>query len=618
MEKPVKLRADLEVYSEADASIIIKDPVLRRFYRFTPVQATVIRLLAADGNPQSVAESATREHRTEVLKEQVEVFVEKLRGLLLLEHPWCWMQLEQAGNSDRHQLKNLLYIKCTAFNPDRLLTMLHGKLRFFFHPAFNAAVLATIAVAGIIAIMHGKSIFLSLPSLLSLYSIPLMLVVIFVVITIHEFGHSLTLKHFGGKVEEMGFMLLYFLPAFYCNVSDAWMLKKRERILVSLAGGYIETFIWALAVIAWRILAPETPIAHVCLIIVGFTGIQILFNFVPLIRLDGYYMLSDYVEVSNLRPKALRYLRKSFLAFLSGNPDEKPQAFSPREKNLLFWYGSISAIFSTVLIFAMFGGICGWLIRNLQFWGIILSTIFLLTAVPFMGKEKMQFSRRLTQALRTRIKRTPLIFATLITALLIIGFLPWQLKIAGEITVVAMQKALVSPQVAGNLKVIHVDEGDRVNMGQVLAQVENLDLENQYEETRGELAAQQAELDLLYAGARPEEIENARRLVETRRAELENLTRIDEERAALGETAAKRMAALQNARLTHERSQNLWREGIISLVEADRDRTAWEVSLKELAEAESQLKVLEEQTSRNLDVKQKEQRRRTRSSPVWG
>jgi hypothetical protein len=155
-------------------------------------------------------------------------------------------------------------------------------------------------------------------TLFSLYSIPLALVVIFAVMTIHEFAHGLALKHFGGKVEEMGFLILYFIPAFYCNVSDAWMLKKRERVRVTMAGAYAQILLWAVATIAWRLLAQETLASRICLITIAFIAIQTVFNFNPLIRLDGYYLLSDLVEVPNLRPKAITYVKNRFISALTG------------------------------------------------------------------------------------------------------------------------------------------------------------------------------------------------------------------------------------------------------------------------------------------------------------
>jgi multidrug resistance efflux pump len=186
------------------------------------------------------------------------------------------------------------------------------------------------------------------------------------------------------------------------------------------------------------------------------------------------------------------------------------------------------------------------------------------------------------------------------------SLLPWELKISGDFTIVASKKISITPQVEGNLKKIYVEQGDQVQKGQLLAEIENLELSNSYEETRGELAAQKASLDLLKAGSRPEEIDKAKRQVDTKKAELFNATRIQQSRAVLLETVAKKEAELENARSTNERTQRLLDNGLISRNEADRTRMTYEVQKKELSEAKGQLKVLEEQTDRSSDIKHKE------------
>jgi putative peptide zinc metalloprotease protein len=601
-----KLRSDLEIHPESDSGIIIKDPISRRFYRFTPVQASVLDHLNGSMDPRTIASTVAQKHQTEVLEKQIQDFIEKLRILLLLDHPYCWTQLENAAKIGRKSFASLLAIKVHAFNPDRLLTFLERKLRFCFSKTFTAIVLCSIIFALILTIANSESLLFSMSSLLSLYSLPLLIVVVFAVVTIHEFGHGLALKYFGGKVEEMGFMLIYFMPAFYCNVSDAWMLKKRERLLVSLAGGYVQIFIWALATIVWRILAPETLLSQICTIIIAFSGIQTLFNFIPLIRMDGYYMLSDYVEVSNLRQKSLAYLKEKAVSLLTGIPSENRENLSQREKRLFFWYGTTASLFTLLLIAVMFQQIGSWMIQEYRFWGIIFTATLFLAAVPIAPKENLQTSGRLYKVMIQRIKKAPLKYLIPILAILIVGFIPWQLKISGDFTIIAARRINVTPQVSGNLKKILIEQGNRVRAGQLLAELENLQLSNEYEETKGELASQRASLDLLKAGSRPEEIEKARRSVDTKKAELRNAARIDQERGVLRETIAKREAELANARLNHERTQSLLASGLIARVDADRDKTTYQVQLKELSTAKGQLKVLEEQTDRSRDIKSKE------------
>src|SRR5207247_10940684 len=130
------------------------------------------------------------------------------------------------------------------------------------------------------------------------------------VIVAHEFAHGLTCKFYGGSVREIGFLLLFFQPAFYCNVSDAWLFpEKYKRLWVTFAGAYFEIFLWAMATLVWRVTDTHTIVNYLALVVMATSAIKTLFNLNPLIKLDGYYLLSDWLEVPNLRAKAFRYVR---------------------------------------------------------------------------------------------------------------------------------------------------------------------------------------------------------------------------------------------------------------------------------------------------------------------
>ncbi len=605
-----KLRSDLEIRAESleqNSPVVVKDPIARRFYRFTPIQASALRILDGTRTLRSIAESVSREHRSEVLEAQLESFVERLRALSLLDHPSSWSHLEKLDTSRNRFFENILSIKIRAFNPDALLERLVERLRFCFTAAFFWLVISTMFIAGVISILNWDSLFVSLGSLLHLYSIPLVIVVAFAVLTIHEFSHGVTLKHYGGKVEEMGFLLLYFVPAFYCNVSDAWMLKKRERVWVTLSGGFIQLFLWALATIAWRLLAPETFLNQVCLVTIAFSGVQTIFNFNPLIRLDGYYLLSDYLEIPNLRAKAFGYLKQRIIRWLLGaSPESYGKNLSGREKKIFWRYGSASFLFTAGLVWIMFSRLGGWLIQEYQMWGVLLTSAMGLMSVQIVvNSGGVASTLRFLGAVADRARKASRVW--IVAALLVVGsLLPWELKIAGDFTVRSSERMSVTSQIEGTLKGINVDEGTKVNPGDVLADIENFDLKNTYEETKGELATKSAFLKLLKAGSRPEEIERARKQIETKRTELASISRIEKEKALLQETVAKKEAEVQNANEVYSRSKTLLEQGLISRNEFERDRTNSAVRERELSEAHSLLGVLAEKTERSVQVKKKE------------
>ncbi len=603
----LKIRSDLQIHPESDdpaSAVIVKDPVTRRFYRFTRVQAGVLRALDGTRSAESAARHVSERFQTAVETSQVEDFAAKLQNLLLLDDQACWAKLQTQRKSKRGLVRTLLQIKLHAFNPDALLARLERRFRFFFTAGFGVMAGASIFAGLCLTISNWESLSLSVTSLLSLYSIPLILAVVFAVMTIHEIAHGITLKHFGGRVEEMGIMLLYFIPAFYCNVSDAWMLPKKQRILVTLAGGYAQLCVWAWATVAWRFLAPETFLSSLFAITIAFSGIQTLFNFMPLIKLDGYYLLSDWLEIPNLRARAFGFLRSSLSRWVLGETGHA-SVLSARQKRIYIFYGISSFVFSAGLAWFMIDRLGGWLVEQYQAWGLALALAIILMIVPTPGREDVKAGGRFAGRVVVRVQKTPLLILLLLILVASV-FLPWELKVSGDFTILPKSKVTINPEIEGTLKVIRVDEGDRVKTGDVLAEMRNLELENSYEETKGELASKTASLELLKAGSRPEEIERAVRLMETKRAELANVTRVQQERAVLQEAVARKEAELDNAYKNYERSRRLLEDGLIARNEVERDQTIYAVRQKELSEAKGQLKVLDERIERTRDVKRKE------------
>jgi hypothetical protein len=199
------------------------------------------------------------------------------------------------------------------------------------------------------AIANSSDLLQAFRSLAAPAAIPLYIAVAFLTVGLHEFAHGLTCRHFGGEVHEIGFLLIYLQPALYCNVSDAWLFpEKAKRLWVSFAGPYFELFLWAIAMLTWRVTEPGMFLNQVSLAVVGISGVKTLFNFNPLIKLDGYYMLSDFLEIPNLRRKSFRSLG-ALLRRLAGLPFEI-QGETRRERTIYISYGLVAACGSFALM----------------------------------------------------------------------------------------------------------------------------------------------------------------------------------------------------------------------------------------------------------------------------
>jgi putative peptide zinc metalloprotease protein len=165
------------------------------------------------------------------------------------------------------------------------------------------------------------------------------------VILVHEHAHALATKHFGREVTRGGFMLYLGLPAFFVDTSDIWMAPKRARLAVSWAGPYSEIILGGLTSISAWLLGP-TVAGNVLFKFALLLYLGAFLNLNPLLELDGYYLLMDWLEVPMLRQRSFAFLRDRLLTKL-----RRREAFAPEER-LFTWFGLFSLAY-TVLALAL-------------------------------------------------------------------------------------------------------------------------------------------------------------------------------------------------------------------------------------------------------------------------
>jgi hypothetical protein len=164
----------------------------------------------------------------------------------------------------------------------------------------------------------------ALGNLFSFQNVLLMWLTTFVIKSIHELGHGLTCKHFGGEVHEIGVMALVFTPYFFVNVSDSWVMPNRmHRMLVSAAGIYVELIFAAFATFFWAIVQPGLLKDFLFNIIFIASVSTLIFNANPLMRFDGYYIMTDLIEVPNLQSKSRALIQHQVNRLLFGSSKRK-------------------------------------------------------------------------------------------------------------------------------------------------------------------------------------------------------------------------------------------------------------------------------------------------------
>ncbi|MBA3738926.1 MAG: cyclic nucleotide-binding domain-containing protein [Actinobacteria bacterium] len=244
---------------------------------------------------------------------------------------------------------------------DRLVRFCYRNLLrpFFWWPV--ALVSGLVALAGLAAFIDvASSGRFSLGEGSAPTEAAILLALAFFLTFMHELGHSVVISHYGRKVKSAGFLIYFGSPAFFVEATDALMLERRQRILQASAGPFTELVIAGVAALA--IFAfPDGPAADLLYKFALLNYIVIFLNLVPMLELDGYWILSDLIQVPDLRPRSLQFIQHDLWHKIRARERLTPQEWG------LGGYGFAGIAFT---IFSFWTGIVFW---KVIFWELIKS-----------------------------------------------------------------------------------------------------------------------------------------------------------------------------------------------------------------------------------------------------
>src|SRR5689334_18738317 len=208
------------------------------------------------------------------------------------------------------RLMNVLFPRIPLWDLDKFLVRWMPFMRGVFLNKFGAILWLVVVIAACAAIAPewGK-LKESAALAISPGNWPWLWATFCIIKLIHELGHAFSCRRFGGEVHELGIMSLVFVPAPYVDASSAWSLpSKWHRMFVGAGGMIFELFVAAICAFIWKNTGDTqliNKLAYNTMFIASVT--TILFNANPLLRYDGYYILSDLLEIPNLRQKSMEY-----------------------------------------------------------------------------------------------------------------------------------------------------------------------------------------------------------------------------------------------------------------------------------------------------------------------
>ncbi len=581
---------------------VVKDPLVGRFLRFKEPEYFIAQQFDGATSLEEIRRRGEQQFGARLAEATLQQFAGKLQNLGLLSTSPDPATQTISVSKTRKVGGNIFYLRFRAFDPDAVLSWLVPRLQFAWTRTFALSSLAVILFAVGVMISSWREIHQSFPKLFQPGAFALAWVTLISVVIGHEFSHGLTCKRFGGSVHEIGFLLIYLQPAMYCNVSDAWLFpEKYKRLLVTLAGAWFEIFCWACATILWRLTEPGTIPNFLFLVVATTLGIKSLFNLNPLIKLDGYYLLSDYLEIPNLRSSAFQHIGANIARLFGRGHGCLEQ--SPRNRRIYWIYGLLAAIYSTWLLGFILLTLGAFLIARYQAWGGAFFAAFLLVIFRHPLRKAAGLLASLfpgNAPIMRRVKR--LVKLTAVLALIAAGlyFIKTDFKVSGEFTILPIHNADIRAEVEGIIEEIVHEEGDVVKAGDLIARLSDRDYRAELEKVKAEFAEKDARLKMLKAGARAEEIELARTTVEKGQQRVKHSKSLLEMERTLYEdklsskkdfeTAAE-VAALRQSELEESK-------GTLKVLLAGARPEEIEATQAELTRLTAQIKYLESQLQR--------------------
>src|SRR3954447_9707589 len=485
----VKLRPDLIIqpqFYEGMTHYVIKDPIALKYFRFKVEEYFLLQQLDGAQNLQDVKKSFERKYRPQTISiEDLTRFVAQLHeaGLAQIDSPDQAKVLIRRRRKNRWKkvwqfLANILYIKIPIIDPEKLLSGMYPYFRWLFTPYFVAASVGMMLAALTLVASQWATFSARLPEFQSFFNwhtIFYFWISLAIIKVIHEFGHGLTAKHFGGEVHEMGMLFLVLTPALYCDVTDSWLLpNKWKRIWISAAGIYVECFLASIATFVWW-NTEQGLLNSLCVATMFICSVNtIMFNANPLLRYDGYYVMSDWLEIPNLRVKSTQFFSYLFQEKVLGL--ELPvQSYMPRARRSLFViYAIASYVYRWIVTFSILFFLSQFL-KPYKL-GSISAIMAIGSLVPLIGMPLYQMFKfvRTPGRMRKVKKARAASFAVVAVATLAgVLLIPTPLRVQGTLVLTAAKPALIYAEVPGVLREMPIRDGAWVKKGDLIATLSN-------------------------------------------------------------------------------------------------------------------------------------------------
>lgn len=455
------------------------------FYRLTPTQWQLSTLFDGERSYTQIASLFTEQTGAQIDAREVRTFAQNM------DESGFWYQTPQEKNialndkltaqrsrrAKRRSTLNVAHISFSAWDPDRYLTWLDGLVgrAVFSRWAVIAAVLLFCAEA-VIFVSKWSLIGPDIPVFYSFMhksggDLAQFWLLFLILGFFHETAHGLACKHYGGEVHRMGLMLIYLTPAFYVDITETWISATRiQRLATIIAGIWVEMILCGFALIAWTNTQPGQWLHDISYQIILLTGLAVIvINLNPLIKLDGYYFLTETIGIPDLKERSTAFLSGWVQSRVLRLPVDIPPV-AKRRVTLFVLYAIASGTYSYLLLFTVIR-----FTYNIGYnWfaefavipaGALAYAVFRSRLVSLTG-----VIRRLRERITLSGTRR---YGWVVILLLVLFFVPLTRDHENALYLVEPEhSATVYPATPGRVATIFVREGQRVRAGDPLLELD--------------------------------------------------------------------------------------------------------------------------------------------------
>lgn len=382
-------------------------------------------------------------------------------------------------------LLNIFFLKVPIFDPEFMLRRLKWLINILLSVPFALVWLAAIIVAAKYGIENFDTLKDQTHGFLSPSNIGWVYACTVAVKLLHEFGHSAVVKKYGGEVHTVGVMFMLLAPLPYMDASASWSFRKKwHRVFVGAGGMLFEFFIAAVALILWANLGGGTlkAIAYNVFIICSVS--TVLFNINPLMRFDGYYILTDVLDMPNLQQRSVSHLKYLLERYVFRKYDAENVAESWNERFVYTFYGIASAIYR----FFLFAGLVIAISEHYLILSFIMGTLLCLTmlVIPFGKFLKYIFAGPALAQVRGRAVFTTLFVLASLVGVLFYLPVPDTFTAPGVIEATRYENGIVGE--SGMVTDVKHISNDYLHVGDTLMVLKNPELDYKIEEKQGEIS----------------------------------------------------------------------------------------------------------------------------------